>query len=611
MLVNKGSAIPNYWLDISEATYTIQNDQIDTVILQFTFRNQYGCFKRDTVSFEIWRVPKIQFQDGRDLCWDEGEIDLNELFDVNWTDGYWTTPATAGYRDSSTLGGLTDSSMINTLNSVELNQGQTPNRFYLRYHHNSTGCYAFNDTTLLINPLPDVNITGPADDSKYCNTADPVALTATPGGGTWTSTDPAALAGSTFNPQSATILNSDIWIYYDYTNPNTGCESSDSTYVSVEPQPTVNIDPIDPFCRTKGSMTETIDLTATTTNIAADQLNWSAFALTSLPGVSVSKSDNGASTSLTLNMNNDTINEFYVNIATEFNANSACAQDQAEIVITVYPIPEIAIAPTNPNGCEPVETDFELTTFNAVDPTHPSTLYEWTLDDQNSSTVPNPIFEYTVPGTNDVSLKFTSEYGCDTTVFTSVDVYPNPVAAFTPDPNNFTTAALPRFKFTDESDVTGELGSVIDTWSWDFGSPFSSPLTSTEQNPGVFYNTDTATYTVKLVVETNYGCKDSTEREVVVGPDLIVYIPNAFTPNGFGPEKNDAFNPIISGEKTMEMIIFNRWGEIMFQTDNKEDQWDGTYKGIECQQDVYAYQLKVTALNDEVYTYTGTITLIR
>ena len=170
---------------------------------------------------------------------------------------------------------------------------------------------------------------------------------------------------------------------------------------------------------------------------------------------------------------------------------------------------------------------------------------------------------------------------------------------------------MPRFRFTDKSTVTNELGSVIDTWRWDFGSPTANPPTSIVQNPSTFYNTDTATYDVKLVVETNYGCVDSFTYSVIVGPDLIVYIPNAFTPNGFGPKDNDDFKAVISGEKSMEMIVFNRWGEIMFQTDKKDIEWDGTYKGLECQQDVYAYQLKVVALNDEVYTYTGTITLIR
>ena len=98
---------------------------------------------------------------------------------------------------------------------------------------------------------------------------------------------------------------------------------------------------------------------------------------------------------------------------------------------------------------------------------------------------------------------------------------------------------------------------------------------------------------------------------MVIGPDLIVFIPNAFTPNTSGPSQNEGFKAIISGEKAMELIVFNRWCEIMFITNDVNERWDGMYKGEPAQQDVYAYQLNVTALNDEVYNYTGTITLIR
>ena len=191
----------------------------------------------------------------------------------------------------------------------------------------------------------------------------------------------------------------------------------------------------------------------------------------------------------------------------------------------------------------------------------------------------------------------------------SVDVYPIPVAGFVPNPDNFTTAALPRFVFKNESTVANVLGADIIDYEWSFNDPLSS--TSDEKDPTFFYPTDTASYVVDLLVRTNHGCTNTFSYPVVVGPDLIVFIPNAFTPNEAGPDANEGFKAHISGEKAMEMIIFNRWGEMMFKTIDKDMQWDGTFKGVPAQQDVYAYSLKVIALNDEVYSYTGTITLIR
>ncbi|HAY89594.1 MAG TPA: hypothetical protein DCY51_09150, partial [Bacteroidetes bacterium] len=220
----------------------------------------------------------------------------------------------------------------------------------------------------------------------------------------------------------------------------------------------------------------------------------------------------------------------------------------------------------------------------------------------------------------DISLTVTSPAGCATTVTDNVLVYPIPNANFVPNPNNFTTAALPRFVFTDKSRVAAANGSFIESYAWDFGDPLNDADTSSLQNPSWYYSTDTATYCVNLEVTTNHGCTNDTTSCVIVGPDLIVYIPNAFTPNISGPEANEGFSAIVSGHKQLKLVVFNRWGEIMYRTSEittsldgttKTKPWNGNYNGELAQQDVYAYQLVVTALNDEEYEYSGTVTLIR
>jgi gliding motility-associated-like protein len=90
-----------------------------------------------------------------------------------------------------------------------------------------------------------------------------------------------------------------------------------------------------------------------------------------------------------------------------------------------------------------------------------------------------------------------------------------------------------------------------------------------------------------------------------------VFIPNAFTPGKGGPFANDDFNVIASGFKTFEIIIFDRWGEILFTNTDIKNGWDGTYQGLDCQQDVYANQVTLTSLDDDVYKYNGTVTLLR
>jgi gliding motility-associated-like protein len=90
-----------------------------------------------------------------------------------------------------------------------------------------------------------------------------------------------------------------------------------------------------------------------------------------------------------------------------------------------------------------------------------------------------------------------------------------------------------------------------------------------------------------------------------------VFIPNAFTPNQIGPGLNNKFYVIADGIISSEIRIYNRWGEQMYISENLKEGWDGKFGGKECQQDVYAYLLRVRGFDGKLYEYSGTITLLR
>jgi gliding motility-associated-like protein len=121
----------------------------------------------------------------------------------------------------------------------------------------------------------------------------------------------------------------------------------------------------------------------------------------------------------------------------------------------------------------------------------------------------------------------------------------------------------------------------------------------------------TGTYWIKLIVTTDKGCKDSSMKKVVIGPDIIIFVPDAFTPDNAGPNENNTFKPYVINNKTYEMLIFNRWGEKMYETTDLTKGWDGNYKGQPAQDGVYVYKMMVTSLEDKVFQYNGTFTLIR
>ncbi len=100
----------------------------------------------------------------------------------------------------------------------------------------------------------------------------------------------------------------------------------------------------------------------------------------------------------------------------------------------------------------------------------------------------------------------------------------------------------------------------------------------------------------------------SNEIELVQQP--LLYVPNAFTPNEDG--KNNAWGPAFAYVKSIEVQVFNRWGQRVFYSDNFAGTWDGTFEGIECPQGVYMYKIKFTGYQkSDQYEKTGTVTLLR
>jgi gliding motility-associated-like protein len=112
-----------------------------------------------------------------------------------------------------------------------------------------------------------------------------------------------------------------------------------------------------------------------------------------------------------------------------------------------------------------------------------------------------------------------------------------------------------------------------------------------------------------LTITYNDHCVTSAGMKILVDNNLEVYIPNAFTPNGDG--NNDAFQIYGQGIKTVELDIFNRWGEKVYESSNQFAGWDGTYKGVLQNPGVYIYNVRITFLDDRQIEKTGSISIVR
>ncbi len=156
----------------------------------------------------------------------------------------------------------------------------------------------------------------------------------------------------------------------------------------------------------------------------------------------------------------------------------------------------------------------------------------------------------------------------------------------------------PVYGFTNQSQDAA-------TYTWDFGDSSSSSVSDPQHTYASKGN-----YRVMLITSSSAGCLDTMIRDVEIKPVFTLYIPNAFTPDG--NNTNDNFTAKGDEITDFNMMIFNRWGEMIFQTDDIQNGWDGrANNGSEVAQDgVYVYKIVVKDYEERHHAYTGHVTLL-
>jgi gliding motility-associated-like protein len=286
--------------------------------------------------------------------------------------------------------------------------------------------------------------------------------------------------------------------------------------------------------------------------------------------------------------------DHYVSLTIEENG----CEDTFLDTVRIYRRPETNVSVENQIGCAPFTVAFWDSTI-----TDGQVIYNWDFGDGVLSNDSNAVYTYASPGTYDLNLTIYFIEGCTDTITVSyadfITVYPSPTSSFVADPTNATI-------YTSNIEIT------------DLAADPSDDIITSMGDGSIYYNqaqfnhsySDTGWFEVEHVVINTFDCPDTSKATIRINPETLIFVPNAFTPDGDG--KNEIFFATAVGIKEFSFKIFNRWGEVLFETTDPSTGWDGMHpNGKEAIQGVYTWTVFAKGQNDKLIEKRGYLSLLR
>ena len=280
-----------------------------------------------------------------------------------------------------------------------------------------------------------------------------------------------------------------------------------------------------------------------------------------------------------------------------------------KVKLEVIPLPLLGFQADKTIGCYPLEVIFTDTSASTL----PNTNVEWDFGNGDLDNKSLGVVKYVFQKSGDYTIKFKSTInGCwDTMIKTNyIHVKDRPEAQFSPKKTNISLID-PEIQFVNSS----SSNSIYYKWIFGDGSPVSNLV-----NPKHIYIGDGSNglpnpgnYTVELYAYINQDCWDSTSTIITIDDEQIYYIPNTFTPNG--DEKNNTFQPVFTSgydAQNYHFFVYNRWGELIFESNNPAIGWDGTYGNKLLGNDTYSWKLQFKEkMTEKEHFLTGHVNLFK
>ena len=535
-----------------------------TYFSEITGKN--GCKNRDTAVIEITSAVTVKTKNEINLCQHSGAIDISEISGITPEGGNWS------FYD------------FELIKKRKFAQTDTCGQFEASYTYDNYGCYDTKKIKISIACKPEIKIIGLP--TKLCDFELPLVLNAIPTGGVWTGN---YISGKFFSPP----LSNEIRQYsLTYSLQKGDCYFKETRDVNVIPSPVLNLvtDKIN-YCNN-----EPITITGRVMNTRFMTINYSG-------DKDSIKTERYYQIVDTKDFNNEFILKTIFDKATtsQFLRVSAAHEEGCEVVkelkFNVYDQPEI-IPFRDTFVCE--NSGYIITPIIIYNGNEPL-FHSWSKNSIKINNTKNLNTSELSAGKHLLNFKSDNTY-CSDSKSINLEVKPKPMVDFSVKPTNTTTIMQPNFWFINQSGLN-------QSWLWNFGSKRSDKF-STEHSPQYSY-TDTGNYLVSLTGTDNFGCSNTIYQTVVVRPDLLIFIPNAFSPNNKDEERNNVFSISLDNYNSYSIEIYDRWGHKVFYSENPEETWDGKSGNVICTPDIYFYLIKINSITNNLYKYRGTITLIK
>ncbi|MBI1836052.1 MAG: gliding motility-associated C-terminal domain-containing protein [Flavobacteriia bacterium] len=287
--------------------------------------------------------------------------------------------------------------------------------------------------------------------------------------------------------------------------------------------------------------------------------------------------------------------------------SEACGSPTTDTCLTInFPTAIIpSIIPNTLKGCAPAKFEFlnNSNLANQIANTH------FDFGDKNNINkigIDSASNTYIEPGSYTLNIDITSIYGCvySKTFQDLITVSPIPNADFFINPN-------PTTIFETKVNIQDRSSDDVLNWAW--YSPYSAPSISSDQNPTFKFEEGTVgVYPIHLTVTNESGCIDSTIIYLNVVSDILFYAPNTFTPNGDEFNQKWIFYTAGIDNFDFNLTIFNRWGQTIFETNDPQVGWDGTFQGKIVSDGTYSWRaiLKDLYTDDKKLLY-GSVNVIK